>query len=349
MKHSLSLPLLFSLLAWCLAPGAQAQGNHYVYDDGGVDTGLSHAFDADFCWLQRFAAVGGTDTIVSVETAIGTPNQNPPHVPNGSPITVCVWEDPNDDGDMSDALLVSMATSTVQNSGTGIINTYPVPAATVHGFFFVGANVHVAGGLTAAPMDLQTPASHRTFYVINDPPSTFDPVHVYNGFWAHVETLGSSLNHCWVLRANGAAPAPTTYCFPKVNSAGCTPQLSWGGTPSLSAGSGFTIYATNLLNHRRGFFLYGTSGQDQAPFGGGYLCVAQPFHRTRGANTNGTTGGSNCTGTLSFDFNQHVATGSDPTLTLGTVVDGQFYYRDPFFPVPNDVGLTGGIQFTLGP
>ncbi len=327
----------------------RAQGHAYVYDDGGADTGLSYAFDADFCWMQRFQAVNGVDTIVSIETAIGTVNQVPPDVPNGSPITLCVWEDPNDDGSPDDAVLVSMATSVVQNSGTGTINVYAVPAATVHGSFFVGANVVVPGGMTGAPMDLHTPAAGRSFFVINDPPGTFDPQHVYDSFWGHVETLGTFLNHCWVLRANGAAPAPSTYCFAKVNSAGCTPQLSWGGTPSVSAGSGFTLYATNLLNHRRGFLLYGTAGQDLAPFGGGYLCVAQPFHRTRGTNTGGTGATSNCTGTMSFDFNQWIASGADPSLGLGTVVDAQFYYRDPFFSAPNDVGLTGGLHFTVGP
>ena len=346
MKHAILRFLFLSTLA---AATASAQGHHYVYDDGGADTGLSYAFDADYCWLQVFDAAGGTDTIVSIETAIGPVNQNPPDVPNGTPIQLCVWEDPNDDGHPADAVLVSMATSTVQNAGTGIINTYVVPAATVQGKFFVGANVRVDGGLAAAPMDLHTPAAGRTYFVINDPPGTFDPQHVYNGLYGHVETLGSFLNHCWVLRANGALPSPQTYCFPKVNSAGCTPSLAWGGTPSVSAGAGFNILATNLLNHRRGFLFYGTSGQDQTPFAGGYLCVAQPFRRTRGTNTGGTTGGSNCTGKMNFDFNQWVASGADPALVLGAVVDAQVYYRDPFLPAPNDVGLTGGIRFTLGP
>lgn len=343
-----STTTLFLAIALGTSANVQAQSHHYVYDDGTADTALSYAFDADMCWVQSFQTVGATDTIVSIETAVGPAGQLPPDVPNGTTITLYVWEDPNDDGEPSDAVLLSLATGTVQNSGTGLPATYTVPAATVHGRFFVGAMVPVAGGLSAAPMDLQTPAAGRAYFAIGDPQGSFDPLHFSNNFYGHVETLAAFLNHCWVLRANGSAPAPSTYCFAKVNSAGCTPQVTWGGTPSISAGSGFTLFATNLLNHRRGFLLYGTAGQDLAPFGGGFLCVAQPFRRTRGTNTGGTTGASNCTGTMSFDFNQWVASGADPSLTLGTVVDAQFYYRDPFFSAPNDVGLTGGVHFTLG-
>lgn len=335
------------LAVTAFATSALAQtGNLYAYDDGHADTGLSYAFDADVCWLQRYTAVNGTETIVAVETAVGAPSVGAPDVPNGTPITLCVWEDPNDDGLPDDAVLVSMAMGVVQSSGTGGLTSYAVPAAVVHGSFFVGAEVYVAGSLTGAPMDLQNPAAGRTWFSIFDPPGTFDPAHVYNGFMDRVETLASFLNHCWVLRARGADASPSTYCFAKVSSAGCTPQLTWGGTPSASAGAGFTIYATNLLSHRRGFFMYGTAGQSTTPFGRGFLCLAQPLHRTHGLNTGGIGG---CTGVLAFDFNQLVASATDPALVQGATVDGQFYYRDPGFPAPNDVGLTGGIHFTIGP
>ncbi len=342
--------ILLPLIALCAASRARAQtGNLYAYDDGMADTGLSYAFDADVCWLQRYTAVNGVDTIIAIETAVGAPTLGAPDVPDGTPITLCVWEDPNDDGLPDDAVLVSMASGVVQNSGTGMLTPYTIPAATVHGSFFIGANVLVAGGMTAAPMDLQTPAAGRTWFAINDPPGTFDPQHIYNSFMGRVETLGAFLNHCWVIRARGGNAPVETYCFAKVNSAGCTPQITWGGVPSISAGAGFTIYGTNLLNFRRGFFMYSTAGQALTPFGGGFFCIAQPFRRTRAMNTGGIAGGSNCTGVFTFDFNQHVASGVDPALTLGASVDGQFYYRDPFFPVPNDIGLTGGIHFTLGP
>ncbi|MFO1010861.1 MAG: hypothetical protein U1F29_12425 [Planctomycetota bacterium] len=344
MKHRIQ-SILTSLT---LAASAAAQGHHYVYDDGRADTGLGTGYDADFCWVQSFEAVNGWDTIVSVETAIGTVQHDPPHIPNGTPITLCVWEDPDDDGEFGDAVLVSMRQTTVRGAGEGGVTNYSVPNALVQGRFFVGAMVVVPAGCTAAPLDEHTRAMGRSIVAVSVPPGTFDPVHPYDALWGHIEVLAPFLDCCWVLRAYGADPLPTTYCKPKTDSAGCVPQITWTGAPSASAGSGFTILASNLLDHRRGFFFYGTTGADELPFAGGTLCVAQPLHRTRGTNTSGVAGGPNCTGWMSFDFNEWIASGADPSLGLGTIVNAQFYYRDPGEKAPNDAGLTGGVQFVIG-
>jgi hypothetical protein len=39
-----------------------------------------------------------------------------------------------------------------------------------------------------------------------------------------------------------------TYCTAKTNSLGCVPQIGFTGTPSMTAGSGFVISASNIRN-----------------------------------------------------------------------------------------------------
>jgi hypothetical protein len=52
---------------------------------------------------------------------------------------------------------------------------------------------------------------------------------------------------------------------------------------------------------------------------------------------------------MSFDFNLWTASGVDSALQPGVRVDAQFYSRDAGFAPPNNVGLTGAIEFTIGP
>ena len=50
-----------------------------------------------------------------------------------------------------------------------------------------------------------------------------------------------------------------------------------------------------------------------------------------------------------MDFNAWIAAGVDPKLVAGSRVHLQLWYRDPGFPPPDDVGLTAGLQFQIGP
>ena len=50
-----------------------------------------------------------------------------------------------------------------------------------------------------------------------------------------------------------------------------------------------------------------------------------------------------------FDFNTWMAGGLDPLLLPGTMVEAQFYSRDPGFGPPNNIGLTNALEFTVLP
>jgi hypothetical protein len=143
------------------------------------------------------------------------------------------------------------------------------------------------------------------------------------------------------------SPLPTpvvTYCTSKVNSKGCTPQISSSGTPRVGGTSAFTIRASNELAGHMGSLFYGFSPQ-QVPFQGGWLCLKQPFNRSKLQASGGT--GTNCNGAYSFDFNNWIKSGSDPALKAGTFVCAQWWSRD--LASTGAANTTDALRFVIAP
>jgi hypothetical protein len=138
------------------------------------------------------------------------------------------------------------------------------------------------------------------------------------------------------------------YCTPKVNSAGCVPDISTLGVPSVSAGAGFFVNASNVLCDKTGLLIYSVTGPASVPFFGGTLCMTGPFRRSPIQNS-GCTGGAPCGGHYSIDINAFAHSPmADPALLVpGTSVWAQWYSRDPGFVAPNNIGLTNAVRFTM--
>ena len=149
-----------------------------------------------------------------------------------------------------------------------------------------------------------------------------------------------------------AAP-PLTYCTAKVNSLGCTPQIGSTGLPSTQATSGFLISASNVQNQKVGLLLYGTHGRWGQPFQGGTLCVRTPVRRSIPVSSQGSPlPAQDCSGVYQLDMNAfaHGLLGGNPDpllLTLGTVVDAQWWGRDPGFPALTASTLSAGLEYEL--
>jgi hypothetical protein len=154
-----------------------------------------------------------------------------------------------------------------------------------------------------------------------------------------------------VFLRDGVPPAPVVYCTAKLNSLGCLPSIASSGTPSASAGFGFFVIASNVRNQKSGLLFYGVNGRSALPFQGGILCVKTPIKRTPAVQSGGSPTGSNCTGVYALDFNAFAvgALGGNPLPALtvpGTLVDAQWWGRDPGFPPPNNTTLSNAIEFT---
>jgi hypothetical protein len=94
---------------------------------------------------------------------------------------------------------------------------------------------------------------------------------------------------------------------------------------------------------------YGVSGQNSAPYQGGTLCVKWAIKRTPSTNTAGNPPPNDCSGAPSFDMNLFAAggLGGTPLAALnvvGTVVNCQWWGRDPGFAAPNNTQLSNGLE-----
>ena len=126
------------------------------------------------------------------------------------------------------------------------------------------------------------------------------------------------------------------------------PSLSFAGTPSASAGSGFDVVAAPTPGGNLGLFLYTTHGAAAAPIQNafGWLCLSPALFRIAMQNGGGAPGA--CDGAFGVDFNAHVATQTvDPALVAGAQVDLQAWYRDP--PNPGGANFSGAGRFVLCP
>jgi hypothetical protein len=158
-----------------------------------------------------------------------------------------------------------------------------------------------------------------------------------------------------VARSEPFCNSLANYCTAKVNSLGCVPAIGFSGYASASASSGFMITGSNVRNNKPGLLIYSDGGRASIAFQGGYRCVNSPIKRSIQVNSNGNAPPANdCSGVYLIDMNAFAvgALGGIPAAYLGvpgTVVDGQYWGRDPGFSPPNDSTLTDALEFVVCP
>jgi hypothetical protein len=149
-------------------------------------------------------------------------------------------------------------------------------------------------------------------------------------------------------------PPFSSYCTAKLNSLGCTPAIGGLGVPSATANNGFNVSASSVRNNKSGLLFYGVNGRAASPFQAGTLCVSAPIKRTPGVNSGGSPAGNDCSGVFAIDMNAFARglSGGTPLAALsviGTVVDCQWWGRDPGFAAPNNTTLSDGLEYTVLP
>ncbi len=196
------------------------------------------------------------------------------------------------------------------------------------------------------------PANDALTSVTSAPNDGFFTSAAYRGAFA--PGLGSAWLCDWTASyAFGYTPNASkgvNYCTAGTTTNGCNATMSETGTPSASAGSGFTIAINSVEGAQSGIIFYTLSGAKSDPWGSGtsFLCVKAPFDRTGVQNAGGTVG--TCSGVLALDWNLYTSTTVGALGTPfagGETVWAQGWFRDP--PAPKTTNLSDGYTFIVEP
>ncbi len=134
------------------AVSAFAQCPDYALDDGsgGFTIGPSE-FDAMVTWGNYFLADAGCPWLSEVSVSF------PGSLPEGTPLTVIVYADPDGDGDPTNATVLSAASHASQATSTSTFATYAIrPTHVGEGGFFVAIAAFVPQRQAVARMDQDT-------------------------------------------------------------------------------------------------------------------------------------------------------------------------------------------------
>jgi len=164
--------LLGLLVAIALAPAAEAT-SLYQLDDGTAETAFGQSAGQDMLWLNGFETQPGAEVVTAIQVQWGV---NVTHSGAGRPVSVLLYDDPNNDGNPADAILLTSAATTATPYGTGVFAEVPITPTQVSGTFFVAAlHEDAPNGLTfMAAMDATTPQG-RSWILHSTSGSSIDP------------------------------------------------------------------------------------------------------------------------------------------------------------------------------
>lgn len=144
---SLLLPLLAPL---CFAMTASGGSETLLYqlDDGtgNVNVGPPSSFSADMLWGNVFSAQPGGEQIIELQVGLGT-NYPRDEFNQPLPLTLYLFDDPDDDGDPTNAVPVASTTIVPTVFSQTGVNLAPITPTTVQGEFFVAARVFARAGI----------------------------------------------------------------------------------------------------------------------------------------------------------------------------------------------------------
>jgi hypothetical protein len=149
-----------------------------------------------------------------------------------------------------------------------------------------------------------------------------------------------------------ASEMPLGYCVGMPGALGCSPRLTFEGSPRAAATSGFTVRAAPWTSQLAGNFLVGTGAAVANPFRGGTLCVGVPRVRTTALFSGGNPLGADCSGSLALDYGAFASGALGGTLLpglqlAGTQVRVQAWSRDP--GSATNTLLSNALEFTVLP
>lgn len=186
--------------------GANRPGDDYTGDIMG-----------DLMWMNRYQVEQGGEIIRSIALTFGSPDpmfagatglsdwQTNPY-----PVSLFLYSDPNQDGDPSDAQMLTQTEGTIANPDTMQLTRFAITPTqlAVGSNFFVAALVrNQRRGKAPATVDRTTYTPGRSWYVLgsstDSEPDQFDPTTLTNNLGP--ATLPEEFRGNWVLRAEASA------------------------------------------------------------------------------------------------------------------------------------------------
>ncbi len=335
-----------------------ASPDGYQYDLGTATNNLGLSAGGDIFWGNLFAADGGSDTITEVQTSFGAA-AIPGSIANGSPVTIGIWNDPNDDGDPTDGALLWSTATTVTNADTDTLTAYSTGGVAVTGNFIVGVVCTHGVGEYPAPLDESFSSSGRSFAAYSDTPGAFDVNNLAANDQAPIDLDSIGFPAVFMARATGSGTSEpgASYCFGDgigtpcpcsnngglgegcANDTGSGAALSATGSASVAADD-VVLSATNLTNGP-GLFFQGNNAVNSgngAAFGDGLRCAGGSVRRLeiRFANAGN-----------SFTTTTTISIVTDGNISVGQTRRYQYWYRDSgTSPCSTLFNLSNGYQIT---
>lgn len=272
-----------------------------AYDDGAADTAFGLPPGGRVAWLQPFGAPGRQTFVERVSAMFGPPLA--PSAPAiGAPVDILLWEDPNDDGDPHDAVLVHQGAGVVSHVSDGVFDDFAVPGRWMDGVFFAGVALDQLPNQFPAPFDTsvcEVPAAVAAWFV-GDAGGVLDVVNLNNNGAPPANVSTSIINGQWMLRAGCSVPASVSLCHngdpnriscPCGNQgsdpfAGCASSANPAGSRLLTTGA---PAANDVVLHSSGmsgnvcvfFRTLGPAVAAGVAFGDGVTCTGGSLLRLR--------------------------------------------------------------------
>ncbi len=193
------------------APGAFAPGTEiYQVDDGSSENSIGLTAGGDMMWINVFQVVDGAENIFSIASAFGNDASG---INNGDPITYYLYDDPNNDGDPTDGVLLTSFDTAVAGVDTDAFLTEQIEETTVEGVFFVGVLLqNQPAGTFPGSLDQNSGLNGASWVVGNSTPGGFDDNNLGNNDVApiNIDTI-AGLEGNWLLRADGTGAGIVAY------------------------------------------------------------------------------------------------------------------------------------------
>jgi hypothetical protein len=185
--------------------------------------------------MQRFGKATDVTTVTGADISWGWTGQA--GLVNGTPCVVAIWDDPNDDGNPTDGVLLQQVASTYQNVSTGTFNTVSFsPAVTVNGAYFIGVASQLIACGTCGTLTTDSPLTAdltscenqpdgawygvntaAPYDVTNIPANSGPAFRIAQNCQAQGTATYNGLYHAsWTIRSNvqaGPPPVGTAECF----------------------------------------------------------------------------------------------------------------------------------------